>query len=104
MVSAGQRYSGRKSIRRHNNLSDDGRVVRVHDYYRPVGSAMCNEPASGTSNKAEAQMLWLIVLTLIILRLLDLASGYVMGYFIHILLVVAIVIVLVGVIQGRRPI
>jgi len=30
-------------------------------------------------------------------------TGYTMGYFIHILLVVAIIIVLVRVIQGRRP-
>jgi hypothetical protein len=31
-----------------------------------------------------------------------LITGYTMGYFIHILLVIAIVVVLIGVIQGRR--
>jgi len=31
-------------------------------------------------------------------------SGYTMGYFIHILLVIAIVVILVRVIQGRRPV
>jgi uncharacterized membrane protein (Fun14 family) len=36
--------------------------------------------------------------------LLGLVTGYTMGNFIHILLVIAIVIVLVRVIQGRRPV
>jgi low affinity Fe/Cu permease len=48
-------------------------------------------------------MLWTIAVILIILWLLGLLSGYTMGNFIHILLVVAIIVVLVRVIQGRRP-
>ncbi|MBU4371244.1 MAG: lmo0937 family membrane protein [Proteobacteria bacterium] len=35
--------------------------------------------------------------------MLGLVSGYTMGSFIHILLVVAIIVVLIRVIQGRRP-
>jgi hypothetical protein len=49
-------------------------------------------------------MLWTIAVVLIILWLLGLVSGYTMGYFIHILLVIAIIVVLVRVIQGRRPV
>lgn len=49
-------------------------------------------------------MLWTIAVVLLILWLLGLVSSYTMGGFIHILLIVAIVIVLVRVIQGRRPI
>jgi hypothetical protein len=49
-------------------------------------------------------MLWTIAVILIVLWLLGLVSGYTMGNFIHILLVIAIIIVLVRVIQGRRPI
>jgi len=49
-------------------------------------------------------MLWTIAVVLMILWLLGLVTGYTMGSFIHILLVVAIVIVLVRVIQGRRPV
>jgi hypothetical protein len=49
-------------------------------------------------------MLWTIAVILIVLWLLGLVSGYTMGNFIHILLVIAIVIVLVRVIQGRRPV
>jgi hypothetical protein len=48
-------------------------------------------------------MLWTIAVILIILWLLGLVSGYVIGGFIHILLVVAIVVILVRIIQGRRP-
>ena len=47
-------------------------------------------------------MLWTIAVVLVILWLLGLVSSYTMGGFIHILLVVAIVVVLIRVIQGRR--
>ena len=47
-------------------------------------------------------MLWTISLILLILWALGLVTGYTMGYFIHILLVIAIIIVLIRVIQGRR--
>ena len=47
-------------------------------------------------------MLWTIAVVLVILWLLGLVSGYTMGNFIHILLVIAIVVVLFNVIQGRR--
>ena len=49
-------------------------------------------------------MLWTIAVVLIILWLLGLVSGYTMGSFIHILLVIAVIIVLVRIIQGRRPV
>jgi hypothetical protein len=48
-------------------------------------------------------MLWAIAVILIILWLLGLVSGYTMGYFIHILLVIAIIVILIRVIQGRKP-
>ncbi len=47
-------------------------------------------------------MLWTIAVVLIILWLLGLVSSYTMGGFIHILLVIAIVVVLIRIIQGRR--
>jgi len=47
-------------------------------------------------------MLWTLSVILIILWLLGFVSGYTMGGFIHILLVVAVIVVLVRVIQGRR--
>ena len=47
-------------------------------------------------------MLWTIAVVLIVLWLLGLVSSYTLGGFIHILLVLAIVVVLINVIQGRR--
>jgi hypothetical protein len=48
-------------------------------------------------------MLWTIFVILMILWLLGLVSGYTIGGFIHILLVIAIVVVLIRIIQGRNP-
>lgn len=47
-------------------------------------------------------MLWTIAIILIVLWALGLVSAFTMGGFIHILLILAIVVVLVRVIQGRR--
>jgi hypothetical protein len=49
-------------------------------------------------------MLWTIAVILIILWALGLVSSYTMGGFIHVLLVIAIVVVLIRIIQGRRPV
>lgn len=49
-------------------------------------------------------MLWTIAVILVVLWLLGLVSGYTMGNFIHVLLIIAIVAILVRIIQGRRPI
>ena len=47
-------------------------------------------------------MLWTIAVILVILWLLGFVSSYTMGGFIHILLVIAIIVILVNVIGGRR--
>ena len=47
-------------------------------------------------------MLETIIIILVVLWLLGMISSYTMGGFIHILLVVAIIVVLLRVIQGRR--
>jgi hypothetical protein len=49
-------------------------------------------------------MLWTIAVILVILWLLGLLSSHAIGGFIHVLLVVAIIMVLVRLIQGRRAI
>jgi hypothetical protein len=48
-------------------------------------------------------MLMTLVVILVVLWLLGMVTSYTMGGLIHILLVIAIVIILVRVIQGRRP-
>ena len=47
-------------------------------------------------------MLWTIFVILLILWLLGLVSGYMFGGFVHILLVIAVVVLLIRLIQGRR--
>jgi hypothetical protein len=47
-------------------------------------------------------MLWTICMVLIVLWLLGMVTSYTMGGLIHILLVIAIIVVLVRVIQGRK--
>jgi hypothetical protein len=49
-------------------------------------------------------MLWTIFVILLVLWLLGMASSYTLGGFIHILLVIALAIVLIRVISGRRPV
>jgi hypothetical protein len=49
-------------------------------------------------------MLWTIFVILLILWLLGMVTSNTMGGFIHILLVIAIVVVLIRVIQGRNPV
>jgi uncharacterized protein DUF5670 len=48
-------------------------------------------------------MLWTIFVILLILWLLGLVSSYTLGGFIHILLVLAIIVLIINLIQGRRP-
>ena len=47
-------------------------------------------------------MLWTIAVILLVLWLLGLVSSYTMGGFIHVLLVIALVVILINVIQGRK--
>jgi len=48
-------------------------------------------------------VLYTIAVILIILWILGLVTSYTLGGFIHVLLVIAVVVVLIQVIQGRRP-
>ncbi len=49
-------------------------------------------------------MLWTIAVILFVMWALGLVTAYTLSGFIHVLLVLAIVVVLIRVIQGRRPI
>ncbi|WP_306591134.1 lmo0937 family membrane protein [Geothrix sp. 21YS21S-4] len=49
-------------------------------------------------------MLWTIAVVLLVLWALGLVSAYTIGGFIHLLLVIAIILILIRIIQGRRPI
>ena len=49
-------------------------------------------------------MLWTIFVILLILWVLGLVSGYTIGGFIHILLVIAVVVLIINLISGRRAV
>jgi hypothetical protein len=49
-------------------------------------------------------MLYTIAVVLVVLWLLGLVTSYTMGGFIHVLVVLAVIMILVNVIQGRRPV
>ena len=49
-------------------------------------------------------MLWTLFMILLVMWLLGMVSGYTLGGFLHLLLVVAVAAVLIRVIQGRRPV
>jgi hypothetical protein len=48
-------------------------------------------------------MLWTIFVILLVLWLLGLVSSYTLGGFIHLLLVIAVVVLIIQLISGRRP-
>jgi Family of unknown function (DUF5670) len=49
-------------------------------------------------------MLWTIAVILLVLWALGLVTSYTMGGFIHVLLVIAVVVILINVIQGRKAV
>jgi hypothetical protein len=49
-------------------------------------------------------MLWTIFVILLVLWLLGVVSAYTLGGFIHILLVIALVVLVIQLISGRRPV
>jgi hypothetical protein len=84
------------------------RSVRYRTELRPPGAYRCVitvEPPSAVhfiAGRRRSNMLWTIAVILIVLWLLGLVSSYTMGGFIHVLLVVAVIMILVNLIQGRR--
>jgi hypothetical protein len=49
-------------------------------------------------------MLWTIFVILLVLWLLGMVSSYTLGGYIHLLLIIAVVVVLIRLIQGRSPV
>jgi hypothetical protein len=49
-------------------------------------------------------MLWTIFVILLVLWLLGVVSSYTLGGFIHLLLVIAVAVLLIRIIEGRRPV
>lgn len=63
-----------------------------------------NGSMKASGSKEVADMLWTIFVILLVLWLLGIVTSYTLGGFIHLLLVVALVILLIQLITGRRPV
>jgi Family of unknown function (DUF5670) len=68
------------------------------------GWALPRPQAARRRRRKETPMLWTIFVILLVLWLLGLVTSYTLGGFIHILLVIAVVVIVIRLIQGRRPI
>jgi uncharacterized protein DUF5670 len=66
------------------------------------------EPATARTllreRNEEATMLWTIFVILLVLWLLGVVSSYTLGGFIHILLVLAVIVLILNLVSGRRPV
>jgi hypothetical protein len=61
-------------------------------------------PFRSIEGEISMDLLWTIAVILVILWLLGLVTSFTLGGFVHILLVLAIIVILIRVIQGRRPV
>jgi hypothetical protein len=84
-------------------IDSSSRSDRHRKALHPVRCWKRRQPATGEPNNEKVHsMLYTIAVVLIILWLLGLVSAYTLGGFIHVLLVIAIVMILLNVISGRR--
>jgi Family of unknown function (DUF5670) len=72
---------------------------------RSIGPAESSKGSYASEEQEEKMdLLWTVAIILVILWVLGLVTSYTLGGFVHILLVLAIIVVLIRVIQGRRPV
>jgi hypothetical protein len=83
-------------------MSGFSRTIRRQLSHRLVRMLLCYLAWPAQSAVEVMAMLETLIVVLVILWLLGMVSSYTLGGFIHILLVVAIVVLLLRVIQGRR--
>jgi hypothetical protein len=63
-----------------------------------------NPYAGHTGARKETPMLWTIVVILLVLWLLGMVTSYTLSGFLHVLLIIAVVVMVIRIIQGRRPV
>ena len=66
------------------------------------GITLALEEAGNDSFKENKNMLWTIFVILLVMWLLGLVTAYTMGGLVHILLVIALVVLVIQLLQGRR--
>jgi hypothetical protein len=86
------------------NFREIPRNRRRHGRCSREGDCFCTNENGRGRQKEDKEMLWTIFVILLVLWLLGVVSGYAIGGFIHILLVIALVVLLINIIGGRRPV
>ena len=69
---------------------------------RPGRDVISLSPFNGINEREEVPMLWTIFVILLVLWLLGVVTYYTLGGFIHVLLVIAVILAVMQLIQGRR--
>lgn len=106
MTYGPQSYAGQLGSNAAEGEEYRRNIERVPDYVKPRTCALPNRrhrrslPESRRSRRTA--MLYTIAIVLVVLWLLGLITSYTMGGFLHILLVVAVIMIVVQLIQGRR--
>ena len=80
----------------HERSETEGRARRH-------GAVLPSPQAAHRERHKETPMLWTIFVILLVLWLFGLVTSYTLGGFIHILLVIAVVVIIIQLLQGRRP-
>jgi hypothetical protein len=68
-----------------------------------AGNSKSKDLRDASGSRGTSKLYWTIFVILLVLWLLGLVSSYTFGGFIHVLLVIAIVVLIIQLIQGRRP-
>ena len=96
----------RTACRLRENLLHARKVTIGSAHFAEPGTAVAIASAERRQGVAgeEIDMLWTIFVVLLVLWALGMVSSTMIGGYIHILLVIAIAVVLIRIIQGRRPV
>jgi len=70
-----------------------------------IGTTVARHPCGLSTNQGRnTKMLWTIFVILLVLWLVGLVSSYTMGGFIHLLLVLAVIVLVINLLTGRRAV
>jgi hypothetical protein len=95
--------SGHSQAQRHDNHSS-GVIANNHGRMPRRQIVCCLRKARTWILGEVVEMLWTIFVILLVLWLVGLVSSYTLGGFIHLLLVAAVVVLILQLISGRRPV
>jgi hypothetical protein len=77
-------------------------LARRANIFSKTSATALRRTKQGKLNLEDCNMLWTIFVILLVLWLLGLVSSYTLGGFIHILLVLAIIVLIINLVSGRR--